>query len=93
MADKADRLHALHAKQSHDCVMAVDDSETVAAVDRCRGAGGKKRGSGSGNAKGAGSSGTKQQQNGGGGNALKALARKASSLCFFHWTFGKKATH
>ncbi len=92
LADKADRLHALHAKQSHDCVAAVDESEVVAAVDKRGGAGGKKRGGGGGggSAKGAGGSGAKQQQSS--GSAPKALARKASGLCFFHWTFGEKAT-
>ncbi len=93
LADKEDRLHALDAKQSHDCVVAVEDSEAVAAVEKRGSSTSKKRGSGGGAMNAGGGNASRQQQQQQIGSAPKALARKALGLCFFHWTFGNKASH
>jgi len=91
LADKADRLHALHTKQAHDCAAVESDPDLVAAIGGKRD--GKKKQKTGGKSSAAGQQ--QQQQSGGkkqASNTPKGLARKASGLCFYHWTFGEVAT-
>jgi len=86
LADKADKLHALQAKQAFDCAAAVEElPDTVAAIT---GKQHKKKHHKQGNKTGSQPSSSKQQAS----NTPKGLARKASGLCFYHWTFGEAAT-
>ncbi len=70
--------------------MVVEDSEAVAMVEK-RGSSGSKKCVGGGGTKNAGRGNSNCEHRQQSGNATKALARKASGLCFFHWTFGDKA--
>jgi hypothetical protein len=77
IAEKADRLVALHVPQHHDAVAAVplssDEEADVAAVKPRRGKkGGKKRGKG-------------------GKSGKFAHEDARSTLCWYHATFGEKA--
>jgi hypothetical protein len=76
IAEKADRLVALHVPQHHDAVAAVplssDDADVAAVKPRRKQKGGKKRGKG-----------------GKGGKSAHEEAR--STLCWYHATFGEKA--
>jgi hypothetical protein len=88
LAARADRLLALNPLPASPIAVVEDASDgTVAAVNSqrggSRGRGGKSRGAGG--ARGGG--------RGGKANPSPAhLARNSSGLCFYHWTFGEKAT-
>jgi hypothetical protein len=93
LADKADKLWALHSHQ-HGVVAAIEVEEEespVAAVRQPtqyqRGRGGKRggRGRGRGGAAQGGQAAVEPNQ------APAALARMSTGLCHFHWTYGEKA--
>ncbi len=94
-AEKADNLWAIHAKQSHDVVAAVEpeaDSDIVAAIpSRGNGArgGGRSGGSRGGGARGGGRAPNSNQQD---VSTPRSLAQQSAGLCFYHWSFGDKAT-
>ena len=89
-AEKADNLWAIHAKQSHDVVAAVEpeaDSDIVAAIpSRGNGAHGGGR---SGGSRGGGRAPISNQQD---VSPPRSLAQQSAGLCFYHWSFGDKAT-
>jgi hypothetical protein len=96
LADKADKLWALHSHQ-HGVVAAVEAEEEeapVAAVKPYRARGGKKGGRGRGRPGGGGGNGSSSHQNAEPvtpNQAPAALARMSTGLCHFHWTYGEKA--
>lgn len=95
-AEKADTLWAIHAKQSHDVVAAVEpeaDLDIVAAIpSRGGGArgGGRSSGSRGGGGRGGGRPPNSSQQDQ--ASTPRSLAQQSAGLCFFHWSFGEKAT-
>jgi hypothetical protein len=99
LADKADKLWALHSHQ-HGVIAAVEaeeDDAPVAAVKPAgqsyRGRGGRKggRGRGRGGGGGTGSGGSHNAEPVTPNQAPAALARMSTGLCHFHWTYGEKA--
>ena len=89
-AEKADTLWAIHAKQCHDVVAAVEpeaDSDIVAAIP-IRG-GGRSGGSRGGGARGSGRPPNSNQQD---ASTPRSLAQQSAGLCFYHWSFGEKGT-
>jgi hypothetical protein len=101
---KADRLQALYGHLQHSTVAAVDpdDSAVNAVKGSSRGGkGGFSRGRGRGGSKsqrGGGHSGAGQNADGAAGTAAAArpspaaLAQDSAGLCYYHWTYGDKAT-
>ena len=95
-AEKANTLWAIHTKQSHDVVAAVDiDSElvenTVVAIPGRGNNRGNTRGGGSGSrARGGGCPPNANQHDQ--ASTPQSLAQQSAGLCFFHWSIGKKAT-
>ena len=100
-AEKADTLWSIPTKQYHDVVAAVEpeaDSDIIAAIPS-RGGGARgngARGDGrSGVSRGSGSRGSgcppnfNQQDQ---ASTPQSLAQQSAGLCFFHWSFGEKAT-
>ena len=89
-AEKADNLWAIHTKQSHDVVAALEpeaDSDIVAAIpSRGNGARGGGR---SGGSRGGGRAPNSNQQD---VSTPRSLAQQSAGLCFYHWSFGDKAT-
>jgi hypothetical protein len=97
LADKADKLWALHSHQ-HGVVAAVEAEEEdapVAAVKLAgqpyRARGGKKGGRGRGSGGGKGSGSYQNAELVTPNQAPAALARMSTGLCHFHWTYGEKA--
>jgi hypothetical protein len=85
LADKADKLWALHSHQ-HRVVAAIEVEEEespVAAVRQPTKRG--RRGRGRGGAAQGGQAPVETNQ------APAALARMSTGLCHFHWTYGEKA--
>ena len=90
--EKADTLWAIHTKQSHDVVAAVESEadtgeNTVAAIPSRGGTRGGGRSSG---ARGGGRPPTSNQQDQ--SSTPRSLAQQSAGLCFYHWSFGEKAT-
>jgi hypothetical protein len=94
LADKADKLWALHSHQ-HRVVAAIEIEEEespVAAVKQAaqyqRSRGGKRGGRG-GRGRGGAAQGSQAavEPN----QAPAALARMSTGLCHFHWTYGERA--
>jgi uncharacterized membrane protein YgcG len=104
LAVKGDRLQALYGHLQHGTVAAVDsaDSAVNAVKGSSRGGkGGFSRGRGRGGSKsqrGGGHSGSGQNADGAAGAAAAAgpspaaLAQDSAGLCYYHWTYGDKAT-
>jgi uncharacterized membrane protein YgcG len=97
LAEKADKLWALHSHQ-HGVVAAVEGEEEEAPVAAVkpqpyRHRGGKKggRGRGRGGGGGGASSGQQNAEPVTPNQAPAALARMSTGLCHFHWTYGEKA--
>lgn len=92
LAEKADKLWSLHSRQGHDLVAAMSDVQledegAVAAVQ-----GGYRQAA---NKKFHGKSAAKKPATPSSGVANPSpayLARDSAGLCFYHWTFGEKAT-
>jgi hypothetical protein len=100
LAVKADKLQALYGHLQHGTVAAVDpaDSAVNAVKGSSRGGkGGFGRGRGRGGSKpqrGGGHSGAGQSADGAAaaGPSPAALAHDPAGLCYYHWTYGDKAT-
>ena len=86
LAETADELWAIHGHRSPGQVAAEETDPAVAAVQSGRGRGFQKRG---GQQRGAGRN--TGGRGGGRKDAPRDLARAASGLCYWHWTFGDKA--
>jgi hypothetical protein len=94
LAAKADKLWAKHTHQHGSVAAVADDDHTVAAVQPSRSRGGGFRGRGQ-----------RPQRSRGGRRAAPSavatpasepetpsrVARSATGLCFYHWTFGEQA--
>ena len=95
VAEKADKLWALHGHRQHGSIAAVAASaEPVAQVAAVRGSaanrGNNKRGRGASGRGATGASRPPRQQASTSGPA--AVAQQAAGLCFYHWRFGEHAT-
>ena len=92
LAEKADRLWALHARQSHDMIAVLEEDEeaTVAAIQR--GQRGNNNNSNTGRQQyrqpSQGNQKPKQQDR----VSPNSLAMQSAGLCYYHWSFGERAT-
>jgi len=98
LAVKADKLQALYGHLQHGAVSAVEDGD--GAVNAVKG-GGFKKGRG-GNSSSRGRGGSKPAKSGAAPSTAAAaaeastspaaLAQDSAGLCYYHWTYGEKAS-
>ena len=94
VAEKADRLWALHGGKQHVLSNIAEDPEPVhvAAVSSGARGGKTKRGRGVPSGQATRSSAPKGGQQATPAMSLAAMARMGTGLCHFHWSFGDKAS-
>jgi hypothetical protein len=87
LAARADKLLALNPLPLSPIAVVEESAETVAAVSSTRGGFKNKRGRGQAATRGGSAPKVNKE-----GTSPASLARSSSGLCFYHWTFGEKAT-
>ncbi len=98
LAVKADKLQALYGHLQHGAVSAVEDGD--GAVNAVKGGGFKKGRGGNNNSRGRG--GSRPAKSGAAPSTAAAAAEASTSpaaqaqdsagLCYYHWTYGEKAS-
>jgi hypothetical protein len=100
LAVKADKLQALYGHLQHGAVAAVEGSDGDGAVNAVKGGGFKKGRGGNNNSRGRG--GSRPAKSGAApstsaaaaeaSTSPAALAQDSAGLCYYHWTYGEKAS-